>query len=439
MFSNRKPIYLDCNATTPVRPEVQRAMEPYWENVFGNPSSAHRYGQEAKAALELSRQKVARSLGAKNPDEIVFTSGGTEANVLGIRGTLGTHDRGYFSVIASGAAGATKQSQKGDSFNEIATTSTELRSRNDKRGHILASPIEHDSIVALLEQLSGEGYEVEYLGVDQDGRVDPEEVKAKVRADTVLTAVMYANNETGVIEPIAEIGRFLRERGILFHVDAVQAAGKIPFSVQDLGATTVAISGHKIGGPKGIGALWIDKATTLSPHHPLASSPPRPLFPGHQEGGLRAGTQNVAFAVGLGAALELAVKELPGFMSHLASLRRSFEEKIAGLIEDARFNGHREFRVANTTHVSFAGLEGKNLMIALDLEGVLVSTGSACASGVTKASRVLAAMGLEDKWSRGSLRFSFGRDTSLEDLDQTAQILAKAVRSQRKLSVLPSD
>ncbi|MEK7288091.1 MAG: cysteine desulfurase family protein [Elusimicrobiota bacterium] len=379
MASSR--IYLDHNATTPARAEVVEAMRPFWSEEFGNPSSAHRLGQNAASALEAARARVATLFGAFRADEVVFTSGGSEANALAIRGTV---------------------------------------SLRPSQGRILASPVEHDAAWALLEQLAAEGYQIEYLSVDPFGRVDPVQVRERLNTAALLV-VMQANNEVGTLQPIEEIGAIAREFGVPLHVDSVQAAGKAWIQASKWGATTVSISGHKFGATKGIGALWVRTGHKI-----------RPLVPGHHEGGRRSGTQNVAQAVGLGAACELALADLNDHAARLASLRDGFEASIKNIRGGAWVNGHPVFRTANVSHVSFAGVKGESLAIALDMEGIAVSTGSACASGSSKPSHVLAAMGLPLSRQKGAIRFSLGRQTTQEDLDRTEEALLRLVPRLRK-------
>lgn len=376
-------IYLDYNATTPVRPEVAEAMQPYWSDCFGNPSSSHQFGQRAQEALEGARAQVARLFGAARPSEVVFTAGGAEANVLGIRG--------FLEALPS-------------------------------KSRILASPIEHDAVMALLAQLGQQDYGVDWLSVDSYARVNPAEVQEKIRSDTALIVVMQANNEVGTIQPIGEIAQIAARAGVALHVDAVQAAGKLPIAALSWGAASVAVSGHKFGAPKGIGALWIRSGHRL-----------RALVPGHQEGGRRSGTQNVAFAVGIGIAGDLAVKGLADYTARLAPLRDRFEEAVKRAIADISVNGHPTERTANTSHISFAGIKGENLAIALDMEGIAVSTGSACSSGSSTPRHVLAAMALAPQWREGAIRFSLGYGTTQADLDRTVEVLGRLAGRLRKI------
>lgn len=360
-------------------------MAPFWGRVFGNPSSIHQWGQEAKTALETARRQVAGLFGASGTDGIIFTSGGSEANVLGIRGTL------------AGSA----------------------------RRHILVSPIEHDSVLMLMEQLGAEGFTVDYVPVDGQARVDTEELRRRIRAETGLIVVMAANNETGTIQDIEAIGRLAREAGIPFHVDAVQAMGKIPVQTESWGATTISLSGHKINAPKGIGALW------AALNHNI-----RPIFPGQHEGGRRAGTQNVPYAAGLGLAAALASADLPGYAQRIGALRDRFEGMILREIPEVRINGLGAPRLPNTSHCSFAGVDAARLAVALDLQGVGASTGSACASGAARPSHVLSAMALDERWLKGGVRFSFGRGTTQEELDIALAAVKKAVDAQRRMNLV---
>ncbi|MBI4368730.1 MAG: cysteine desulfurase [Elusimicrobia bacterium] len=378
-------IYLDHNASTPCRAEVAEAMTPCWQGVFGNPSSQHRFGQEAARLLERARRQVAGALGAEvYAEDIVFVSGGTEANALALLGALGGRRRGI---------------------------------------HVLVSPMEHDSMRLLVERLALEGVDVEWLRVGGDGVVDIEEMKRQLRPATALVAVMLASHETGVIEPVAEMGAILGERGIRFHVDCVQAMGKIPVFLAQLGCTSASFSGHKIGAPKGIGALWRDR------RYPLQS-----LWPGHQESSLRPGTPNVAAALGLGVAMALAAREQAEFEEYTKGLRDYFEREILRRCARVRINSRGAGRTSSTSHVSFEDIDGAAVVIALDLEGIACSTGSACASGTMAPSPALRAMGLEKPWLHGSVRFSFGRDIPQAHLDRALESIIRIVGRLRAAS-----
>lgn len=373
-------VYLDHNATTPVRPEVIEAMLPYLQTRFGNPSSVHRAGQEARAAVEAARSQVARLLNADAP-EIVFTSGGSESDVLAI----------------SGAA------QQG------------LEASAGARRHIVTTAVEHEAVRELMARLRRRGFDVTAAPVDGWGRVDCSEVRRSLRDSTVLVTVMLANNEVGTLQPVREIASLCRERGIACHTDAVQAVGKIPVDVERLGVDLLSLSGHKINAPKGVGALYVRKGVRLSP-----------LITGRQERNRRGGTENVAGIVALGRACELIGAELPEHSRRLSELRRRLEAGCLG-IPGSRLNGHPEERLPGTSHFSFEGVEGHPLVVALDIEGVCASSGSACASGATEPSQVLMAMGVEPALAAGSLRLSMGWGSGDADVDRVLDVLPRAV------------
>lgn len=380
-----KRIYFDHNATTPVRGEVLQAMLPFFRETFGNPSSVHRFGREAHQALEAARSQVASAIRAR-PEEIVFTGGGTEADNLALQG----------------AAAA-----------------------NAKKGkHIITSRIEHHAVLRACQFLEKQGCPVTYLPVGRDGRVGIEDLRAAVRKDTVLITIMAANNETGVLQPIREIGALARERGILFHTDAVQALGKIPIAVDDIPADLVSLSAHKIYGPKGVGALFIRKGTRVQPL----------VYGGHHEHGKRAGTENVAGIVGFGKACELAASELKEESDRLTLLRNRLCSDIGSAIESVLLNGHPAERLPNTLNLSFAYVEGEAIVLGMDMQGVAVATGSACTSGTLEPSHVLTAMGVEPALAQGSIRFSLGRDNTLEDLAFAVPALAEVVARLRAMS-----
>ena len=378
-------IYLDNNATTRVAPEVLKAMLPFYGEVFGNPSSVHGYGQEAKEALDLAREQVADLLHCE-PNEIVFTAGGTESDNLAIRGVM---------EAAPGTA-----------------------------GHLVTSQIEHHAVIHTCQHLEKRGVEVTYLPVNRAGVVDPEQVARAVRADTRLISIMVANNETGVLQPVRQIGEIARERGVVFHSDAVQAAGKIPLDPRELGVDLLTISAHKFHGPKGVGALFVRKGTRL-----------RPLFHGGgHERNRRAGTENVPQIVGLGRAAELAGKSMDEEGERVGNLRDWFEQEVQRRVPEVSVNGHNESRLCNTSNLRFAGAEAEGLIINLDLAGVACSTGSACSSGAIEPSHVLTAMGLSPAEAFECLRFSLSRDTSREDLARVLDLLPDLVARQREMS-----
>ena len=388
-----KRIYLDHSATTPVDPRVLAAMMPYLTENYGNASSVHVFGQQARAAVEKSRRQIASLIGAR-PNGIVFTSGGTEANNLAIRGVC-----------------------------EAAEP--------DGR-HIITSAIEHPSVRGPIEQLEKEGWEVTRLPVYDDGIVHVADVRDAIRPDTVLISIMLANNEIGTIQPAAEIGALVREwrndrhRHLWFHTDAVQAAGRIPIDVDALGCDLLTLSAHKMYAPKGAGALFVRRGVRL-----IAQQ-----VGGHQERERRAGTEPVANIVGFGAAAELAKQEMFDRSEYTRRLRDRFESSVSQRIEDIVFNGKREQRLPHVSNISFRFIEGEGLLIHLDLQGIAVSTGSACSSGTLEPSPVIRALGRDEELARGAIRFSFGKDNTEEDVDLVLDILHRAVESLRALSPL---
>jgi cysteine desulfurase len=391
MKSDRR-IYLDYNATTPLRPEVFQVMVPYLKDHFGNPSSLHHFGQEAKRAIEYARENIANLI-RSNPSEIVFTGGGTAANNLAIKGVA--------------------------------------RASREKGKHIITSSIEHPAVLHSCKALEQEGYQVTYLPVDRYGMVDPDEVKTAIRPGTILISIMHANNEVGTIQPIEEIGEIARSHAVLFQTDSIQSLGKIPVDVKTLGVDLMSISAHKIYGPKGVGALYIRKGVELRPL----------LHGGHHEMNRRAGTENVSGIVGFGKAVELSELELKhrSELSTMEVLRDYFLGRLQQDIHDVRLNGHPTKRLPNTLNISFEGVSGESLAINLDLYGIAVSTGSACTSGAIQPSHVLLAMGVPPAEAQGSLRFSFGRDTNREEIDLTMKALRNIVDRLRTDSPLYSD
>jgi len=381
----KKRIYLDHAATTPTDPEVVEAMLPYLSDVFGNPSSIHSFGQEAKAAVEEARDKVAALIGARG-EEIVFTGGGTEADNFAIKG------------IAYANEG--------------------------KGNHIITTSIEHHAVMETCKFLQGRGFEVTYLPVDGYGLVDPQDVKKAITDKTILISVMHANNEVGTIEPIAEIGKIAREAGIYFHTDAVQAVGHIPVKVDELGVDMLAMSAHKLYGPKGVGALYIRKGTKLISF----------MHGGEQERRRRAGTENIPAIVGLGKAAEIAQREMDAEAKRLISLRDRLIKGLMGQIEHSRLNGHPTRRLPNNVNVSIEFVEGESMLLNLDLEGIAASTGSACSSSSLEPSYVLLAMGLSHELAHGSLRFSLGRETTEEDIARVLEVSPRIIAKLRAMS-----
>ncbi|MBI2873689.1 MAG: cysteine desulfurase NifS [Firmicutes bacterium] len=380
-------VYLDHSATTPVRPEVLEAMLPYLKENFGNASSIHSFGQDARRAVEEAREKTAQAIGA-DPKEIVFTSGGTESDNLAIRGVA--------------------------------------LAKEKKGRHIITSAVEHHAVLDTCEQLEKQGFTVTRVGVDADGIVDPAEVESALRDDTILITIMHANNEVGSIQPIAEISRLAREREITFHVDAVQSLGKIPVKVDELGIDLVSLSGHKIYGPKGTGALYIRKGTKF-----------KPLFHGGgQERKLRPGTENVPGIVAFGRAVELAVHELPEEARRLEVLRDRLMDGLLQRISELKVNGSRIKRLPHNVNVSVIYVEGESLILCLDMEGIAVSSGSACTSGSLEPSHVLRAMGIAHEVAHGSLRMTLGRDNTTEDVDYVLEKVPAIVERLRSMSPL---
>lgn len=385
-------VYVDNAATTPIDEQVLEAMMPYLTEKFGNASSIHFFGQQARAAVDSARHQVASLINAR-PNEIVFTSGGTESNNLAIRG---------------------------------------LVQANDRYGkHIITSQIEHPAVKEVCIDLESRGYEVTYLPVYEDGIVRLEDVKKAVREDTILITIMTANNEIGTLQPVEEIGRFvasLREEGkrIWFHTDAVQAVGKIPIDVEQIGCDLLSISAHKLYAPKGVGALYVRSGVRLR----------RQNIGGRQERERRGGTENVAGIVGFGKACELAQNDLAKNTAHLRKLRDKFESAVAEKIDDIEFNGNREKRLPNISNISFRFTEGEGLLINLDMQGIAVSTGSACSSGSLEPSPVIRALGRDEQTARSAIRFSFGKFNTEEDVDYLLEVLPKAVSQLRKFSGL---
>ena len=388
-----RKVYLDYSATTPVDRRVVEAMLPYLTEKFGNASSVHLFGQEARAAADRARRQVARLIGA-HANEIIFTSGGTEANNLAIRGVC------------------------------------ELAESHGR--HIIASSIEHPSVRGAIESLEKRGWSVTHLPVYEDGIVRTEDVRSALRAETILISVMMANNEIGTIQPIKEIGELIREerqrghRYLWFHSDAVQAAGRLPIDVDYLGCDLLSISAHKIYAPKGTGALFLRRGVRVTPQ----------LVGGHQERERRAGTEPIANIVAFGAAAELASREITERNEHTRHLRDRFERAVAESIDDIALNGDRERRLPHLSNISFRFIEGEGLLIHLDMQGVAVSTGSACSSGTLEPSPVIRALGRDEELARGAIRFSFGKDNTEDDVDYTLGALQHAVKSLRKLSPL---
>jgi len=380
-----KRVYLDNNATTPLAPEVFEAMRPYWLEDYGNASSIHWFGQRAKAAMERAREQVARLLEAR-ASEIAFTSGGTESDNAAIFG------------IVEAARG--------------------------ERKHVVTTTIEHHAVLNTVQALEKRGVSVTYVRVGASGVVDPQDVASALRPETVLISVMHANNELGTIQPLEEIGRIARERDIYFHTDAVQTVGKLPVDVDKLGVDLLALSAHKLYGPKGVGALYVRRGTILRPL----------MHGGHHERDRRPGTENVAGIVGLGAAAELALAHLPEEADRVAALRDRLEAGTLERVPRVAVNGDRGRRLPTTTNLAFDYIEGEGFVIAMDLRGIACSTGAACSSGSLEPSHVLSAIGLKPEQARASIRFSLGRFNTAEDIAATLDILPAVVEQLRSVS-----
>jgi cysteine desulfurase len=389
LFPTMERIYLDHNATTPVAPAVIDAMAAALREEFGNPSSVHHFGQRAKALIDHARSAVAALIGA-DPPEVVFTSGGTEGDNLAIRGTAE-------ALEASG------------------------------RRHLIGTTIEHEAVLNTLKALSRRGWEITLLPVGETGIVSPDALKAALRDETALVSVMHANNEIGTIQPIAELARLARERGAHFHTDAVQTAGKIPIDVKALGVDLLSISAHKFYGPKGVGAIWIRRGLRLLPN----------VTGGKQERNRRAGTENVAGIAGMGAAAELARAKMTEEGARVTPLRDRLEAGILKAVPGTVVNGAVSPRVPNTTNISFDRIEAESLLIALDLEGIAVSTGSACSSGTLEPSHVLKAMGFPAHRTQNSIRFSLGASSTEADVDRVIAVLPGIVDKLRNLTRTP--
>ncbi len=386
-MEQRRTVYMDHAATTPVRPEVVEAMLPYFSERFGNPSSLYALAREAKEAVEEARGRVAAAIGGR-PEEVFFTSGGTESDNWAVKG-----------VAAA------------------------LRRKGD---HIITSAIEHHAVLHPCESLEKQGYRVTYLPVDEFGRVDPGEVEEAVTDRTVLVSVMAANNEIGTVQPVAEIGRIAHDHGVLFHTDAVQAIGAFPVDVDAMGADLLALSAHKFGGPKGIGALYIGRGTRIATF----------MDGGAQERGRRAGTENVPGIVGLGRAIELAVGEMPRSSARIAAMRDRMIRGILDAIPDTRLNGHPTERLPNNVNVAFRYVEGESILLLLDSLGIAASTGSACTSASLEPSHVLTACGLPPEQGHGSLRLTLGPGNTEDDAEYVLSVLPGVIERLRQMSPL---
>ena len=379
-------IYLDNAASTAVHPDVVKEMLPYFDVQYGNPSSIHQFGRKARKAIQKARKQVAALIGAES-NEILFTSGGTESNNTILDGVL-------------------KSSGEPDPE------------------HIITSSIEHEAVLQPCKDFENVGIKITYLPVDEHGIVNPDEITNSINSHTVLVSIMFANNEVGTIQPIKEISEICKKYQIPLHTDAIQAVGKIPINVKDLGVDALSISSHKINGPKGIGALFIKKGLTVTPQ----------ILGGGQENGMRSGTENVASIVGFGKACEIAKDKLSDNISHFHSLYSSLLTKTTKEITHVKLNGHPEKRIFNNIHLTFLGVNGEDLIIKLDEHGIAASTGSACSVHTQKASHVLKAMGFNHEQITGSLRLSFGYMNTLDEISQTVEVLKKVVSELRSVS-----
>jgi cysteine desulfurase len=382
-----KKIYLDYAATTPAHPEVVKAMLPYFSEIFGNPSSLHSFGQEARSGVENARSIMAKFIGSRT-DEIVFTSGGTESDNFAIKGTA--------------------------------------YANKNKGNHIIISPIEHHAVLAPCHFLEDNGFQITTLPVDQFGMIDPDEVRKAIRPNTILVSVLHASNEVGTIQPIAEIGKITREAEVLFHTDAVQTFGHIPVNVNELNVDLLSLSGHKLYGPKGVGALFIRKGTRIVPF----------LQGGEQEDGRRGSTYNVPGIVGLGKAVEIAQLEMIADAQRLSCYRDRLIKELTNNIDILKLNGHPTQRLPNNVNISIAFIEGEATLLSLDYEGICASTGSACSSESSEPSHVLTAMKIPAEEARCSIRFSMGRWTSDSDIDRVISVLPPLVAKLREMSPL---
>ena len=379
-----KTLYFDNNATTQVAPEVLEEMLPYFREYYGNPSSMHFFGGQLHRKVEEARARVASLIGAE-PEEIIFTSCGTESDNTAIMSAVET---------------------------------------NPTKKHIITTKVEHPAVLNFCKHLARKGYRVTFLPVDTQGRLDKEALFRALDEDTAVVSIMYANNETGVIFPIAEIGQILREKKVVFHTDAVQAVGKIPIRVKDLPVDMLTLSGHKLHAPKGIGAIYMRKGTRFYPY----------IIGGHQERGRRAGTENVAFIVGLGKACELAEQHLQQENEYLSRLRDKLEKGLLETCPDVSINGDTAYRLPNTTNISFEFVEGEAILLRLDEYGICASSGSACTSGSLEPSHVLRAMGVRNTAIHGSVRFSLSRYNQESEIDQVIAVMPLIIKDLRSLS-----
>lgn len=377
-------IYLDYAATTPMAPEALAEMLPFFCEEFGNGSSIHRFGRRAKKQIGIARERIQTAIGAKKPDEIILTSGGTEADNMAIFGA------------------ASRLAEKGK--------------------HIITSQIEHHAVLRTCQHLEKNGWRITYVPVDATGKVDPADVAKSIAADTVLISIMMANNETGVLQPIADIGAIAHEHEVCFHTDAVQAMGMIPINVEAMHIDMLSMTAHKLYGPQGVGALYVRSGTHIAPL----------LFGGEQERGRRAGTENLPGIVGFGSAMHVALSNREAHCQSIAALRDRLVEGVRSSIPHVRLNGEFANRLPGHANLCFEGVDGEALLMQLDMQGIVVSSGSACSSGDAEVSHVLKAMGLSQEDAEASLRFSLGRGTTAEEIDAVLEILPALVQRLRQ-------
>lgn len=389
-MEDKRKVYLDYSATTPAKPAVVEEMVPYFTEHFGNPSSIYSTGLEAKDAIEHAREQVAALINAE-PKEIIFTSGGTESDNWALIGT------------------AHRLESKGK--------------------HIITSAIEHHAILHSCDYLKKEGFEITYVGVDHDGLVDPAEVEAAIRPDTILISIMYVNNEVGAVQPVTEIGAIARKHGILFHTDAVQACGNVPVDVKAMNIDMLSMSSHKIYGPKGIGAMFIRTGVNL----------PTYIHGGAQERKKRAGTENVPGIIGFGKAAELARENFDAHVAHVSELRDHFVQRVLAEVPDTYYNGSREHRHPGNANITFEYVEGESILLYLDFAGISCSSGSACSSRSLQPSHVLTALGIPVELIHGSIRFTFGDPTTMEDVDYTVDRIKEVIEKLRGISSISKE
>jgi cysteine desulfurase len=382
-----KRVYLDHNATTPVHPEVLEAMKPYFIDDFGNASSLHSYGRTARVAIERAREKIAGIFHC-SPLEIVFTSGGTESDNMAIKGTAWA--------------------------------------KRDVGKHIITSAIEHHAVLETCHFLEKNGFEVTFLETDSKGIISPNNLKKAIRPDTILITIIHANNETGTIQDIAKMAEIAHQAGVLFHTDAVQSTGKIPYTIDELGVDMLSVSGHKLYGPKGVGLLYIKRKTKIQ----------QLSHGGSHEDNQRAGTENVPGIVGLAKAIEIAWRDMDKETEKLLKLTNVFTEEVRKRIPDVTVIGDQENRVPNTVNIAFRAVEGESMVLSLDLKGIAVSAGSACSSGAPEPSHVILALGIPPELAQSAIRFSFGRSNELSDIDYVLDVLEKEVARLRSISPL---